>query len=272
MRRSTAFLFIAFARLSEAGDAPEAPVVLPLTVRENSVLITARVNDVEVSLVVDTGYSRSVALAEEALTKVGAVAIGETTRRMDAKGNVMSAPKYNLSQIRIGTAEFQNVQADLDVHHPSYQATEVGQQGFLGTALLKEFRAVFDFRGRTLSLHRSNADVPACRGVSVPFVPEWNGEPATQVGTDLGTVILWWDTGAPISMLAKRFVTERAENQRGEQLTSMRLTLGPGDFGPAVFHVEELALPKGFEGFIGFDFFTRHSICMDFPMRRLFVN
>ena len=55
-------------------------------------------------------------------------------------------------------------------------------------------------------------------------------------------------------------------------MLSDRLGLGGSEFGPWSFEVVDFALPPGFEGFIGYDFFAQHVVCMDFPGRRVLVR
>jgi hypothetical protein len=170
---------------------------------------------------------------------------------------------------------FTDVIGELDVHDPSYQATQVGQQGFLGTSLLKGYKLVLDYRHRRMTLVRAGSATDgsvACRGAVVPFSPAWHGEPATEAAIDQGRLTVWWDTGAPVSMLSKRFVEAAHSRQSGNTITSKRLTLGGTDFGPLRFAVEDLSLPPGFDGFIGYNFFADHVVCMDFPGNRLLIR
>jgi len=53
---------------------------------------------------------------------------------------------------------------------------------------------------------------------------------------------------------------------------SKHLWLGDIDFGPWQFDVVDLTLPPGFDGFMGYNFFAKHVVCMDFPGRRLLVQ
>jgi hypothetical protein len=73
-------------------------------------------------------------------------------------------------------------------------------------------------------------------------------------------------------MLSKRFTEAARLRQSGDTVTSKRLTLGGIDFGPLQFAVEDLSLPPGFDGFIGYNFFAHHVVCMDFPGNRLLIR
>ncbi len=250
-------------------------IEVPLTIRDNFPVVVIQINGNNVPVVLDTGNSASVTLSKEVLDLAKATPIGETSKGMDAKGNIIQSPKFKISSLKIGAAIFTDVIAELDVHDPSYQATQVGQQGFLGTTLLKAYRVVLDYPHRRMTLlpRSSAADrSPDCEGTIVPFSPEWHGEPATVVETDLGRLIMWWDTGTPTSVLSKRFVQNTAINPSLEKVTSKRIILANTDFGPWQFEIWEMSLPPGFDGFIGYDFFANHVVCMDFPSNRLLVQ
>src|SRR5882724_8715258 len=95
-----------------------------------------------------------------------------------------------------------------------------------------------------------------CNGIAVPFSPTWHGEPAAEAEIDLGRLTVAWDTGAPISMLSKKFVESTRLQQSADTVSSKRLELGGTDFGPLQFQVEDLSLPPGMAGFIGYNFFA----------------
>jgi len=255
--------------------ATDRPVVVPIRLLGSFAVVTVNVDGNDVPLVFDSGSSGSVSLTQAAIDRVQALPTGETSRGMDAKGNVIQYPKFKFHRIRIGTALFQEVIGELDVHDPSYQATQVGQQGFLGTALLKGYKVVLDYRHRRMtliSLGSTKDQSAGCKGTPVPFSPAWHGEPAAEAHIDLGRLTVWWDTGAPTSVLSKRFTEAAGSRQSGDTLMSKRLTLGGTDFGPLQFGVQDLTLPAGFDGMIGYNFFAHHVVCMDFPGNRLLIR
>jgi hypothetical protein len=255
--------------------AAERPIVLPIRLIGNFAIVTANIDGNEVPLVLDTGNSASVALTQAVLDRVKALPTGDSSKGMDAKGNVIKYPKFRIPRFQIGTAVFTDVIAELDVHDPSYQATQVSQQGFLGTSLLKAYRVVLDYRHRRITLLPSgsvNSGSTTCSGPSVPFSTAWHGEPAAEAEIDLGRLTVWWDTGAPTSMLGKRFTDASRSQLSGDTVTSKRLAFGGTDFGPLQFAVEDLALPPGFDGFIGYNFFAGHVVCFDFPEKRILIR
>lgn len=193
---------------------------------------------------------------------------------MDAQGNTVLSPKYRISRLQLEDLVFNDVEVPLDVHASTYQPYQIGQLGFFGTGLLKPYRVVLDYPKQTMTLISPNAPSTesACQGTEVRFDEAWSGEPAALIETDMGTLTMWWDTGAGATALTKRFV-ERAGRGGERVITSSRLLIGEDDFGPWTFNVwENLVLPSGFDGLIGNDFFLKHVVCMDFPAKRLLVR
>ena len=95
---------------------------------------------------------------------------------------------------------------------------------------------------------------------------------ATEANIDLGQLTVWWDTGAPVSMLSKRFTEAARSQQPVGTMVSKRLMLGGADFGPLQFEIEDLSLPPGFDGFVGYNFFAHHIVCLDFLGNRLLIQ
>ncbi len=272
-RWTSAFLAMSFVAAGCA--AADRPVVVPITLLGHFPLVNVNIDGSEVPLVFDSGTSASVALTQAVLDRVKASPTGESSRGVDAQGNVLVYPKYSIKRVQIGAAIFTDVVAQLDVHDPSYQATQVGQLGFLGTSLLKGYQVVLDYPHRTMTLVPPGGpadETSKCAGTVVTFAPQWHGEPVAEVGTDLGRVVVWWDTGTPTSVLSKRFVQATGSPHSEATWTSRHLALGDIDFGPWQFEIWDMSLPLGFDGFIGYDFFAKHVVCMDFPAKRLLIQ
>ncbi len=120
--------------------AANRPIVVPIRLLGNLPVVIVNIDGNDVPLVFDSGNSGSIALTQAAIDRVGALPIGETSRGMDAKGNTLVYTKFKIPRLQIGAATITDVIGELDVHDPSYQPAQVGQQGFLGTSLLKSYR------------------------------------------------------------------------------------------------------------------------------------
>jgi hypothetical protein len=55
-------------------------------------------------------------------------------------------------------------------------------------------------------------------------------------------------------------------------LNSAKFELAGVNFGPLQLRVFDYVEPAGTDGFIGYTFFERNVVCIDFPRNRLFVR
>ncbi|HET9474735.1 MAG TPA: aspartyl protease family protein, partial [Steroidobacteraceae bacterium] len=217
-----------------AAASPPASTVIPIRLSGNYALVDVRIGGRDIPLLFDTGDSRGILLAQPVIDRIKAKAVGQSSKVIDVKGNIIHAPRFEIPRLQIGSIEFTNVVADLDVHDPSYQPDQHGQQGFLGTGLLKPYQVVIDYSRLTVTLippGNSRARPADCRGVAVPFHEPWGGEPVTEVETGLGRVVLWWDTGTPLSILSTRFAQQARPKLTEGPMLSDRLGLAGTEFG-----------------------------------------
>jgi Aspartyl protease len=240
---------------------------IAIEIRENLPLIEAKVDGVPVRLMFDLGDASALVLQQSVIDQIKAVPTGESQKLQDLKGT-FEAPLYKVKRLQIGTAVFTEVLTRLETHHPLNQPKQIGYNGFMGTALLKPYEIVFDYPHRRMTIESSGK----CKGTVVPFLLEtkWRGEPVTEVETDLGRAIIWWDTGAQTSMLRSSF-SETTRSQANSPMDTKRLILGGTNFGPWQFQIIDASLP-GFDGLIGYHFFAKHIVCVDFPGNRLRIS
>ena len=279
MRSAASLRFALVALLMDAAASVAAtgssPNTVPLQLRRHFPIIVANIDGLDVPLVFDSGDESTVALHQSVLDDIKAVPTKESERLQFSKGPTVQSAKFRIRRLQIGRAVFTDIIGRSDVHDPSYQATDVGQKGFLGTGLLKPYAVLLDYRKRQMTLiPRHNDDPPSmsCKGTDVPFASmNEPAEPVTEVDTDLGRFLTWWDTGAPTSVITRRLVEEAKPKQFKDRLTTHRLILGDTDFGPWPLEVWDANLPPWFNGFIGYNFFASHTVCIDFPGRRIVV-
>lgn len=253
----------------------EPPVIVPLELHNHSSIVVATIEGQDVPLVFDLGDQTAVKLDQSVLDRIKAVPTGRSTKEVGLKGHVIDIPTYTVPLMRIGTAEFRNVIAQLSKYDPAYTPRKIGDQGALGTGLFKSYEVVLNYPNRTLTLVQRADGTPTsqrCQGSPVPFSPEWHGEAVTTIDTDLGQLTVWWDTGTTTSVLSKRFVQRARPNLTKDALTTQRLMIGTRNFGPMKFEIWEMALPPGFDGFMGYSFFARHVVCIDYPDKQVLIR
>ena len=94
------------------------------------------------------------------------------------------------------------------------------------------------------------------------FDPAWNGEAVSKAGTDVGELTFVWDTGAPMSFIQAKLGLASTKT----------LLLAGRDFGPLQLRSMAFVQPEGVDGFIGYDFFAQHRVCIDFPGRAFWIQ
>ncbi len=275
--RKASCLAVVLAVVPASGLAsPE--IVLPLKLAGHFAIIMAKVDGLEVPLIFGTGDSPAVVLQQSVLDHIKAPPAppDPTSMGLDVKGNLLHFQKFRVSRLQLGDAVFTDVIAQLDVHAPNNQLPDVGEKGLLGTGLLKPYKVVLDYRHLTITLVPAGANdtqTELCRGTSVPFaVTPSPAEPFTTVDTDVGQVTLAWDTASGWSFVSQKVIQRGLAPSSNEDVTTKRLVLGGTDFGPWQFKWMEMSLPPFFDGSIGYDFFLRHVVCIDFPDKRVLVR
>jgi hypothetical protein len=91
------------------------PLALPIRIVGNFPLVHVQVGDEDVELEFDSGNSGTLALTQAVIDRLHATPTGETSRGMDAQGNVIVYPKYRIPRVQIGAAVFADVIVELDV-------------------------------------------------------------------------------------------------------------------------------------------------------------
>lgn len=241
----------------------------------NLPVITAKIQGNDVPVIFDLGDDLGLALKQGVIDRLKTLPATETYRAYDAAGNVIQSAMFRVPQLQIGSEAFTDVIGRPDLHDPSYQATEVGQQGYIGTAPFKTYKVVLDYRHRRMTLippGSSKSQLEKCRGSVVPFLPDLTGGRMTQAITDFGTLTAVWDTGSPVSLLRKTQSHKVTEDAPFDVVTTRHLILGGADFGPLKLTVADYAEPAGTDMFIGHNFFANHVVCIDFPGKRFLVR
>ena len=258
-------IYAGFARAEPAGDR------IALELHKNfAPVLAANVDGVKVRLQFDLGSSSALVLQQSVLDSMHAVATGESVKLQGVDG-FFEAPLYKVARVEIGNQVFTDVVALLDVPRRGYQPGDFAQ-GFLGTALLKPYQIVLDYPSQAMTLVQPSdgGSSKHCEGTIVPFASGWRGEPVTKAAVDQDQATLWWDTGAPMSVLSNEFAKKMRPQSDASAVQATRLLLGDTDFGPWRFEVWNMSLP-GFDGFIGHDFFAKHVVCIDFPQSRVVI-
>ena len=245
-------------------SASAQPVVVPFEFVGNFPVVQVEIGNQRVPLLFDLGAD-DVALSSDAMRSLQVQTLAETYTLLDVYGNKIEGHKFLLPRMGIGSLEFR------DVKGTEYGKAPVGS-GHFGLELVKAFRLVLDYKARRMTFIPLDEPDPAqhgCSGTQVPFEHGW---PATKAATDWGELLLVWDTGAPVNAIREGVVKERGIATEDHAVRSDQFVLGATEFGPIQFRSVDFEQPPGVDGFIGYDFFAKHVVCIDFSGKRFLIQ
>jgi predicted aspartyl protease len=175
-------------------------IVIPIEIEEGNAIASARINGVQVKLVIDSGGG-VVVLKPETARKVGAARADSTRSTTDARGIESTQAVLTLNTLELGGSNFSNVEA-------AEYSGEVPRDGSIGRALLNQFMTIYDYSSRKITLvtpgERTGAD-EECRGTAVRTIPHPEGVIVSMAEADHRAMRMMWDTGATNSFVKKTF-------------------------------------------------------------------
>jgi hypothetical protein len=187
----------------------------------------------------------------------------------------MKAPMFRVPRIEIGGVAFDGVVGHVQKSDPSYPAPAVFMQGIIGEPFFQAWKIVLDYASERMMLIRGDSGAPeqaGCRGTVVPFLPEWDGAPVTKATTDIGEVVMVWDTGAPVSVIRQARAEGTGARAVNKFYATARFALGGEDFGPLQLRLLDYEAPGGTDGIVGHSFFATHVVCVDFQRNSLCIG
>ena len=238
-----------------------AAIVIPIEVEKGNVFAAARINGVDVRLGVDSGGG-VVALKTATIAKVRATRAASSMQSTDVLGNTSEQALLTLDTLEIAGKVFVHVAA---VNAGDYAAGTPGD-GVIGRKLLNRFIVVYDYSARKVTLfapEERRAVKRECRGERVRTIPDPEEIIVSLAKTDHGTMRMTWDTGATYSVVKKEIADRQRLPLDDVLYTSKRFTLGARDFGPLRLAAVDFRAPQNVDGFIGYNFFTDHVVCID---------
>ena len=257
-------------------EAPaQESVTIPIELINNFPVLEVAVGNRSVKVMFDLGGSEQIALSKDALASLRVEPLEETYAWVDVMGNRLESRKFRVPELRIGSLVFRDVTGHEDAEADTYRKTPAGV-GYVGPALMRSFKLVVDYRQRSMTLipnELPEAERHGCYGTEVPFAPEMGGgEPVTKAVTDLGELVLFWDTGAPMSLIRNSLVGEHGLTPDGLHIANSRFELAGEDFGPLPLRLFGFAEPAEVDGFVGHDFFASHVVCIDLAGQKFLVR
>ena len=239
-----------------------AETTIPLEIEQGNVLTRATVNRVPLRLAIDLGGLGALSLKAEAIARTGVSSLPATISQTDALGNTGQRRTFKVSRLDLGDGAFRDVIA----HELRGYAGSGPGDGLIGRDFLKQFVAVFDYPSRIVTLysaHEREAADRACTGERVATIPDPDGIIVSVATSDHGPLRMLWDTGASYSFVKATVAARRHLPIRGETYLTRHFALGARDFGPLELVSLDFKEPASVDGYIGYNFFESHVVCVD---------
>lgn len=252
----------------------QSSVTVPIELVNNFPVLEVSIGRRRIPVMFDLGGSDGIVISTEALKTLHVERLAETYAWVDVKGNRLESRRFRVPELRIGSLILRDVPGHEDAEPATYRKTPAGV-GYIGSDLVRPFKLVVDYGHRSLTFVPSDTPDPdkhGCSGTEVLFDPAWEGDVVTKAVTDLGDLVLVWDTGAPMSLVRDSLVRARGLVPDGRFVRTTEFELGGKDFGPLQLRLLDFAEPAGVDGFVGHDFLVNHVLCIDFGGKRLLVR
>ncbi len=265
---------------------------MPIVIRQNELLVPARIGGVPVMMVLDTGAEHTM-LTASAASRFGLPRIaGRSITVVGSAGNVL-APVAILRRMEFGGYEFPASQVAV-AELPTAAPTDPPTAGLIGDEILSSFDLDFDFPNRRLTLYN-------VQGCADGFLP-WQGPYATvpllhtgnrrfllPVEVEGHRVNAVFDTGANGSRLTRRAALDagvadatldhdRAGTGRGVGGLAYqgvlhrfsRVVIGNDAFRDTTISVVDLPLTEG-GMLLGLDYMRSRRIWLSYATRQAFI-
>lgn len=247
----------------------EAATTVPIEIQRGSPVANAVIGDVELRLIVDSG-GRLLGLRPGILAKLDGIHAAGRELSTDVYGAETMGDAFTVPALTLGGSEFRDISGFVWTVPKALANTVPAIDGIIGREFLNDFLVVYDYPGSKIVLaDRRSEDGAGCRGTAVSLVEHPEGVVVTEAELDGHSLRALWDTGATHSFV-KSSVAEAVAlelepiDDRTQMYRSDAVKLGSADFGPLGFVALPLVEPKGIDVYIGYNFFAKHVVCIDY--------
>ena len=263
------------AHKEELPQPTEAGVIrIPIHLEGGMPWVDATIDGRTVRLLLDLGGFDAVALIPRELDEIQVTWTGRSRTTFSAMGESARAREYLLKDFRLGGIVFPEVRGFEDLLHGKQRA--VARSGYLGLGILRRFRLIIDYPARKLVLIWPDAATPSDYAVerwpSVGLSSNSDGVMA-RVNLDGADRLMVWDTGASHCVLKSGLEGGApVRDLSGHPFAGLKsMIIGDHDFGAQDFALLDFKQPKA-DGFIGYSFFAKHAVYVDFEQRLLAIK
>lgn len=269
----------ALSAISQVAISAPRPVQVPFRlVGPSSPVVTIRIHDRDIPLELDIGDASALVLRPAVLSELSTTPTGDSYKGYGMEGKVFEEPIVKIDRVEMGGIVFPDVTIHRDGHDDAFRAKQLAEretQGFIGAGFFKGYGLVLDYHRRRITLipdGAASASQRNCRGQVIPLERSGNWGLVSRVNTELGDMLFVWDTGSPGLVMVKANAQAAHVDTAHGPVTFNHFRMNGREFGPLKFDLWDFPAPPGMAGFIGYDFFRDHIVCIDFPGNRIFVR
>lgn len=220
------------------------------------------------SLRLDLGSSCPFSLREEVLQNICKTKRG-SIKWHDFKGKQYQAPIYSVPEVKIGNLTFARALAKRDNENFNVNVALNGPPlqlpGVIGLPILEKYNLFLDFPHSVIYASNDHLSLQQAGLLSknllvIPFILHPDGI-VLSVETDTGVQRLLLDTGATHTAIRTPHPT-----------STTQFRLMGHDFGARSLISLDLCSRFDYDGFLGLDFLREHSLFIDYPNKRIFLD
>jgi hypothetical protein len=252
--------------------------------------VSVQIEGRKYSMLFDTG-SHLNGLRKECMNRVVSKSYAHETSTIDLKGVGRKERIFGFAAMGLGSLQIMNCGiseisdlsdlAGVSLCEETFIAPAWLQQcnGILGYTIVPNGAYFLDFGGREIILAKDAKQLLKFFTddyVAIPFLA--NDERAIiPVDTNLGVMRFGFDTGASISVVRSRLIADEHITLRylgrPSMMTLSKFVIGTIDCGPFDLWMYDIAEEiDRIDGLIGFDFFLKHKVCLDFAGKVAYIE
>ncbi len=232
---------------------PHISSALPLVFDQELPYVNASVNGKSIELMFDLGADAPIALTRSEIAETNVSILSKSLTYGMADGSNFEVPLIRVENLKIGKLEKRDVLG----HEFRYLggAKSARRSGHIGSSLFEGLVLQIDYSTKSVEISERTPDECPQNWKKIDLA---YGIPRLEVTMNNKSYWLALDTGSQGNFLPPADVVS----------STMNVSTSDGETMSIPFQALEI-LQAPFDGFLGYDFFLAHSVCLDFKDSRI---
>lgn len=266
------FLILAASALL-LGCVSQVPIaIIPVEIVNGNPVTSARIGDVQIDVVVDTGGLGGIAISSDDLQRLNVNFTGDLVERTDAAGDTFESRAFVVPELFLGGTRFTTVQGFERVGSTNGFAGGA-PINVLGRSLLHNYTVIVDYPNGQILLYSGEQGRSICGPATSELAENEDGQSALPIQADGGQMLALLDTGATYSFVQSKVIASRNLQVVDDLYKTDTLRIGDKELGPLDMVVLPIDGAPQIDVILGANFFSQQSVCFDFSRRTVaFLN